>query len=242
MEEMLKIQKPSKAVSPDNDDVWELSRQGSVVPPESEPTLYYSRKHRLEHSSRAIRKLHDPDSGSRGGFNSHVFGGFSRVFSGFSSHPPKKIMFVPLIILCLFIAFLARFNGVTGTKYLGGNTITAKARRFDDMTFITINKTFKEEDVGIVYNGVVDVAVGPLPRPSPSIRRNPFAEKEVVVDEDHPVIIEQLEFTFEPREVYELVLPYEAPDFLLIMQISDEEPITIRLSANRPFRLFGIEL
>ena len=129
-----------------------------------------------------------------------------------------------------------------GAKRFGGNIITAEAQRFDAMTIITIHKSFKEENVGDVYNGVVDVAVGPWPRPQPSIRRNPFAEKDVVVDEDHPIVAERLEFTFEPEEVYELLLPYEAPDFLLAMQISDEELITIQLRARRPFSLFGIAL
>ena len=235
MEEMRKIQKPSKAVSPDNDDVWELSRQGSAVPPESETTFYYSREQRHKHSSRAVRKLHESDSDSKWGRGFHLFGGLSR-------YPPQKVIFTSIIMLILFISLINVFIEQTGTKHLGGNAITAKARRFDGMTFITINKTFEEQDVGNVYSGTVDVAVGPFPRPQPSIRRNPFAEEEVVVDEDHPVIVERLEFAFEREEVYELVLPYEAPDFLLVMQISNEELITIRLSARRPFRLLGIEL
>ncbi|MDR2418364.1 MAG: hypothetical protein LBD79_04855 [Treponema sp.] len=235
MEEMREIQRPSTAMSPDNDDVWELSRQGSAVPPETGPTFYYSRAHRLEHSSKAVRKLHDPDSDSKRGRGFHLFGRLAR-------HPSQKVLLGSIMILFLFISFITVFTERMGTKYLGGNVITAKAQRFDGMTLITINKTFKEEDVGNVYNGVVDVAVGPSPRPQPSIRRNPFAEKDVVVDENHPVVTEWLEFTFEPEEVYELFLPYEAPDFLLLMQISEEELITLRLKASRPFSLFGIEL
>ncbi|MDR1324737.1 MAG: hypothetical protein LBK00_01725 [Treponema sp.] len=233
MEEMREIQKSSMAVSPDNDDVWELSRQGRAALPEAEPVFYYSHKHRLEHSSRTTRKLHDP--GSEQGRVFHLFSRLSRL-------PSKKALFVYMLILCLFIAFIIMFAERTGTKRLGGNVITAEAQRFDGMTIITINKAFEEKNVGSVYSGVVDVVAGPSPRPRPSVRRNPFAEKDVVVDEDHPIVVERIEFTLEPEEVYELLLPYEAPDFVLLMQISDEEPITLRLRARRPFRLFGIEL
>ena len=235
MEEIWEIQKPSKVVLRDDDDVWELSRQGSAIAPESEQTFYYSREQRFGHSPRAARKLRDFDSD-----NTHRRG--FKVFGRLTNHPSQKVLFVSILILILFISFINVFTGQMGSKRLGGNLITAEARRFDGMTEITINKTFKEEDAGAVYNGAVDVAVGPSPRPRPSIRRNPFAEKDVSVDEDHPVVVEQLEFTFEPEEAYELILPYEAPDFLLILQISDEEPISLRLRANRPFSLFGIEL
>ncbi|MDR0636856.1 MAG: hypothetical protein LBF87_07235 [Treponema sp.] len=235
MKEIWEIQKPSKAVSPDNDDVWELSRQGSAIPPESETIFYYSRQHRLEHSSRAVRALYEPDSDTRQRRGFHLF-------SRLASHPSQKVLFVSIMILVLFISFANIFTEQMGTKRLGGNVITAKAQRFDGMTIVTIHKTFKEENVGDVYNGVVNVALGPSPRPRPSIRQNPFAEKDVVVDDDHPIVAERLEFTFEPEEVYELLLPYEAPDFLLAMQISDKELITIRLRARRPFSLFGINL
>jgi hypothetical protein len=235
MKEILEIQKPSKAVPPDNDDVWELSRQGSTVPPKAEPVFHYSRKHRIEHSSRTVRKLHDPDSDSKWGRGFHLLGGLTHQSS-------QKRVFVSIAMFFVIISLIFVLTDRIGTKRLGGNVITAEARRFDDMTLITINKTFKEENVGSVYSGTVDVMVGPFSRPQPSIRRNPFAEKEVVIDEDHPVVTERLEFFLEPEEVYELFLPYEAPDFLLVMQINDEEPITLRLRAKRPFSLFGIEL
>ncbi|MDR2537422.1 MAG: hypothetical protein LBC46_03855 [Treponema sp.] len=235
MEELREIKKPSTTVSPDNDDVWELSRQGGAALPDAETTYYYSRKHRLEHSSRTVRELHDPDADSKWGRGFHLFSRLGR-------HPPQKMLLGSLAILCLFILFVSLFTKQMGIKHLGGNDITAEAQRFDGMTVIVINKVFKEENVGSVYSGAVDVVVGPSPRPQPTIRRNPFAEKDVVVDEDHPLIVERLEFTLEPEEVYELILPYEAPDFVLLMQISDEEHISLRLKASRPFSLFGIGL
>jgi hypothetical protein len=235
MEEMWEIQKTPAAVAPDNDDVWALSRQGSATPPESEPIFYYSREHRLEHSSKAVQELHEPDADRKRGRGFHLFSRLAR-------HQSQKVLFVSIMILFAVISLINIFTGQMGTKYLGGNVIAAEGRRSDGVTVITINKTFKEKDVGSVYSGAVDVAVGPSPRPKPSIRRNPFAKKDVVVDENHPVVAERFEFTLEPEEVYQLLLPYDAPDFLLLMRIGDEELITLRVTAKRPFRLFGIEL
>jgi hypothetical protein len=235
MEEMWEIQKTPAKVAPDSDDVWALSRQGSPEPPESEPTFFYSRERRLEHSSKAVRELHDPDADRKRGRGFHLFSRLSR-------HPSKVMMFGSMMAIFMIIGLINVFTGVLATEFLGGNAITASARRSNGTTVITINKTFKEENVGDVYSGAIDVAVGPSPPPRASIRRkNPFAEEDVVIDADHPLVAERIEFSLEPKEVYELILPYEAPNFRLLMKIGDDELITMRITAKRTLKLFGRE-
>jgi hypothetical protein len=227
MEEMREIKRPAEA-APETDDVWERSRQGSAVPPLAETTFFYSRKQRLERAPASVRKLHEPDSSANQGRVFHVFGRFSR-------YPSNRPLFLSLLVLCLFIGFISLAVNQMETKNLGGNEIGAKARRQNGATFITITKTFPEKRTGQVYTGEVALAVGPSPGPKRLIRRNPFAEKEVFVDENHPIVTEELVFSLLPEEVYELILPYEAPVFLLLMQTSDEERITMRLRPRRSF-------
>jgi hypothetical protein len=142
------------------------------------------------------------------------------LFNPLVSHPAQRRLFSSILFLTAFIALISIVTKQTSTIKLGRNTITATARRDDGYTYITFTKTFKNANG--VYTGAVDVAAGIVARPKPTTRRSLFPENEQRADAEHPIIADRIYFTLEPKEVYEMTLPYEATDLLIFMQTETE--------------------
>ncbi|MDR3304187.1 MAG: hypothetical protein LBS86_07215 [Treponema sp.] len=198
-------------------DVWDSSEQSGPppVPLDAEPVFLYAREKRLEHASKAVREFTAPTPRKRFG-----------LFNPLIAHPSQKSVLASILFLIAFIALISIVTKQTSTIKLGRNIITATARRDDGSTYITVTKTFKSDDG--VYTGAVDIAAGIVARPKATTRKPLFPEREQRADEDHPIVADRIYFTLEPEEVYELVLPYEAADLMVFMQI-DTERTTFRV-------------
>ncbi|MDR0784946.1 MAG: hypothetical protein LBE74_03565 [Treponema sp.] len=134
--------------------------------------FHYSRTHRLSRASRDVKDL-----------NNGVVRKPS-VFGIFRSSRSHRVLFASIIVLCAFIAVIARMGDV---HKLGGNKLAVSAMRYEGATFLVFKKTFAEG----AYTGPVDVAVSPSAAENSSIAPAVFTWRVYFTpdDEDFPFSI-----------------------------------------------------
>ena len=163
---------------------------GNEPIPQEDLTFYYNRERRLARAPQSVRELYTNVKPRRFGF-----------FSSLVSTKPKLFLFLTILLLCVTILVLS-FTGHLGRSYiLEGNQLLITGVRHQGATVLTINKSIRGENIRNVHTGAVDVAVAP-----------------VTEDDDFPVFFHRLFFTLEPEEEYSFVVPFDAPELVMILQ------------------------
>ncbi|GHV81884.1 hypothetical protein AGMMS49991_04420 [Spirochaetia bacterium] len=172
--------------------------------PNFEPEFYYSRERRLAHASAQVRELNEAKLVKKGGL--------VRALTGTKGN---TMIFITIILLSVFITIASRtIYKDGGTVTLGENALTISALRFSETTYIEVKKKAQGDSY---YTGPVELAV--------SIPQKKGAE------ETQPVETVQFFFTLEPEEDFRLALPFDAPEFLLILRMGESFK-TIRVKSK----------
>jgi hypothetical protein len=163
--------------------------------PDYEPVFHYSREHRLERASEAVRAINEPGPAMKGG-----------VFRVLVATRSGTFLFITIAILCIFMLFLYYTRDRnTGVK-IGGNSISVSARRNSGTTYVEIKKKGLGDDY---YTGTVDLAVS-------------VPQKLIASGAEAPIVNQRIFFTLEEQEEFRFSLPFDAPEFLLLMQVGNE--------------------
>ncbi|MDR1029534.1 MAG: hypothetical protein LBL76_01525 [Treponema sp.] len=181
-------------------------------PLDRELVFYYSREHRLERASPAVREM-NRDIPKTGPWKSGTL----------SSNRASVMLLISILVCSGFIMIFSKVSSGQGTSRsgtqtsnLGGNTLRVSARKFQGTTYLQITKTVSQTPV---YTGVVAMAITPLDSPG----------SEDELGESPPVVSHQIVFSADPEEVYGLSLPFEASQLLMLMQAGDDTPIRIQV-------------
>ncbi|MHC6203499.1 hypothetical protein ACYULU_09930 [Breznakiellaceae bacterium SP9] len=173
-------------------------------PSERDLVFYYSREHRLESASPAVRRLNE--EGAKTSFN---------PLRSLTATKPLLILFVTIIIIVgASIMLGARSKDEAKAVLLGGNSVTASALRYQGATYVVLQKTAKDGES--VYTGWVDLAA------SVPTAKNPL---------DFPIINERFSFNSSLEEEFRFALPYETPQVLILLK-ADEALVTLRIDAK----------
>ncbi|MDR2101159.1 MAG: hypothetical protein LBP43_01150 [Treponema sp.] len=164
-------------------------------PDKREVVYYYSRAHRLDRASEAVRTLNDETPASR-----------PNLFRTLTATKPLAILFISIIMVVVFISLASILTGSNGTITLGGNTLTVNALRFQGLTYLVIKKTGNEDRA---YTGAVDVAVSPALSGGETGENSPISGKRIF-------------FSLNPEEEFRFSLPFEAPELLILIQTERE--------------------
>lgn len=178
-----------------------------------EVVFYYSRAHRLERASPAVREM-----------NRDIPKTSPSLFGTLTSNRAYTMLFISIFVCLGFGMIFSKVSSEqkspsSGTKKisLGGNTLKISAQWFQGTTYLRITKTAPRDTE--VYTGAVDMAITPLDIPP--------SEAEVM--EPPPVIRHRIFFNSDVEEVYGLSLPFEAPQILMLMQTEKNERISIQV-------------
>ncbi|MDR0721353.1 MAG: hypothetical protein LBF75_00990 [Treponema sp.] len=174
--------------------------------------FYYSRAHRLERASPAVREM-----------NRDVSKTGPSLFGSLTSNRAYTMLFISIIVCAGFGMIFSKVSSEQKSPSsriqqmrLGGNTLKVSAQSFQGTTYLRITKT--APDTG-VYTGAVDMAITPLDLPSSGTD----------LTESPPVIRHRIFFNADVEEVYGLSLPFEAPEIVMLMQTEQDEPIRIHV-------------
>jgi hypothetical protein len=172
--------------------------------PAQETVFYYSRERRLARASEAVRAINEPGPAMRGGV--------LRVFFATRS---GTLLFVTVVILCVFMLFLYYTRGRPDMK-IGGNSISISALYYAGKTYVEIKKRALENDC---YTGTVDLALS-IPQK--------FMEGETSA----PVVNQEIFFTLEEDEGFRFSLPFDALRLVILMRAGNEVK-TFRVDIER---------
>ncbi|MDR1301352.1 MAG: hypothetical protein LBK43_02640 [Treponema sp.] len=181
-------------------------------PPDRELVFHYSREHRLERASPAVREMNReiPKTGPL-------------KFGTRSSNRASVMLLIPILVCSGFILFFSKMSSGQGTSRsgtqistIGGNTLRVSAEKFQGTTYLQITKTVAQTPV---YTGVVDMVITPLDSPG----------SEDELGESPPVVSHRIFFSADREEVYGLSLPFEASQILMLIQAGDDAPIRIQV-------------
>lgn len=186
------------------------------APPENldrEVVFHYSRSHRLERASPAVRAMNRdiPKTGPS-------------LFGTLTANRSYTMLLISMLICAGFGIIFSKVSSeqkspASGTQKisLGGNTLKVSAQRFQGLTYLRIIKTVPHDTGG--YTGAVDMAITPLD----------LLHSEAEGAESVPVIRHRIFFSSDAEEVYGLSLPFEAPLVLMLMQTEEDEQISIHV-------------
>jgi hypothetical protein len=190
----------------------EYTPSSASEPLDRELVFHYSRAHRLERASAAVREM-NRDIAKTGPVR----------FGNRSSNRVSVMLLIPILVCSGFILIFSKVGSGQGTprsgiqiSSLGGNVLRVSARRFQGTTYVHITKTVSQAPV---YTGVVDMAITPLD----------FSGSEDEAGESPPVVNHRIFFSADTEEVYGLSLPFEAPQILMLIQAGDDAPIRIQV-------------
>jgi hypothetical protein len=177
-----------------------------------EIVFHYSRDHRLERASPAVRELNNPNGQKRPG-----------LFKTLTATRSHAFLLVSIITLSIFMIMVSILSDRKDTSALGGNILKVEAMRFEGATFIVIHKTIKtslfKTDMP-VYTGMVDMAI----RPQVSA-----GEKKAGVES--PIATQRIFFSLNEEEEYRFSVPFEASTLFILMQ-AESERIMIKVQAE----------
>ncbi|MDR1986596.1 MAG: hypothetical protein LBP88_06455 [Treponema sp.] len=181
--------------------------------PDRDVVFFYSRAHRLERASPAVREM-----------NRDIPKTSPSLFGTLTSNRAYTMLFISIFVFAGFGMIFSKVSSEqkspsSGTQRInvGGNTLKVSAQRFQGATYLRITKTAPHDTA--VYTGAVDMAITPLDLP-PSVTE---------AAESPPVISHRIFFSSEAEEAYGLSLPFEAPQVLMLMQTEQDERISIQI-------------
>jgi hypothetical protein len=163
--------------------------------PDYKPVFYYSRERRLERASEAVRAINEPGPAMKGGLVRVLVANRSGTF-----------LFITIVILCIFIFFLASLRDRDAGAKIGGNSVTISALRYPDTTYVEIKKKGSGDDF---YTGTVDLAIS-------------IPQKLMEAGTEAPIVNRRIFFTLEEREEFRFSLPFDAPELIILMQAGNE--------------------
>ncbi|GHU68227.1 hypothetical protein FACS189447_10700 [Spirochaetia bacterium] len=173
-----------------------------------EIVYYYSREHRLERASQAVRELNSTSSSGQG---------FVKSIAG---NKANLLMLLSIVIVCVVMVIGSRLQGGKTEGFaLGENTVSIAVKKTDAGLALLIDKEAPKESEG--YNGAVDIAVSPAaPKPAPG-----------EVSETPPILTHRIFFSLAAKENYSIALPFDGSDFIVIIQ-TDSERLSRRLKVK----------
>jgi len=120
---------------------------------EKEPVFYYSREHRLERASAAVRELYD-DTPKKRSIIKNIFGSRGNVMT-----------FIMIVITCFMLSYVSKYSQAGKDVKLGGNTVTMAVLKEDDVLILDIAK--QSPNKGLAYTGEVEIAISPVGETQP---------------------------------------------------------------------------
>jgi hypothetical protein len=106
-------------------------RKAGTTHIDQEPVFYYSREHRLEHASPAVRALNEQRN----------IPFRKTIFSGNAAVKPMIMIFGTVVLLAVTGFIMGISAGGEKGRKLGSNTIAVSALRYRGSTYIAIKKT-----------------------------------------------------------------------------------------------------
>ncbi|GHU28308.1 hypothetical protein FACS1894164_20670 [Spirochaetia bacterium] len=131
----------------------------------------------------------------------------SGIFNTLTGTRSNRFMLMTIVILFVFISILTRMTNAIGSYQLGGNSLTLNARTTAGETYLEINKIYKEE----AFIGTIKVAVS-----TPSGNEG--------------ITVEQIAFSMLPEEQYRILIPFKAPQYLVVLQMDTGEYISVKVN------------
>jgi hypothetical protein len=173
-----------------------------------EPVYYYSREHRLKRASARVRNLNEEQTKK------------SRFFGNPAANRANLLIFMSLILICVFFAITSRVLAKQGME-LGGNTLSITLVEEEGILILGIVKTAPQS--GEFYAGDVELSVSPI--------MPPRKEGEAPPDETQ-VFYHRIVFNPVETEAYRFSLPFEGSAFFVILRTADEQKST-RVNVKR---------
>jgi hypothetical protein len=160
-----------------------------------EVVFYYSREHRLNRASPAVKALYDDAPGPG-------------VIKSLAGRRSNLFLLVAILMVCVMFVLASRIPGNEKGVALGGNTVSSVITRNDKGKLsISIQKTGASSDGA--YTGAVAVVVSPM-----ISKQDKGKTPEIYTD--------KFFFTPAEKENYLFELPFEGKDFLVILQTENE--------------------
>jgi hypothetical protein len=175
---------------------------------EMEPEFYYSREHRLDRASAAVRELYE-DKPAKKSLTKNLFGNRGNV-----------MIFIMIITTCLTLSFAARYSRAKTTVKLGGNTVKITIQKEEEALILDIIK--QSPASGVFYSGEVEIAVSPV-------------MSKLNEGETPPLFFHRVTFYKTGYESFQILLPFDinvdGNNFLLLLRTSEEQK-SVKLSAK----------
>jgi hypothetical protein len=173
--------------------------------PSEDIVFRYNRENRLLRAPKAVQDLYKTEPPRR----------FS-LLRPLVSSKPMTMMFVSILVLCIFMLVIS-FMGLLGDSYtLDGNLITVKAVQYEDAVIVVLKKSLKKgvfsrfpqlSGPSEPYTGAVEIAV------QPSIKLA-TARNQLVSD----IYYHKVFFTHEPTEVYRFAIPFDTEELAFVLK------------------------
>jgi hypothetical protein len=171
----------------------EDKKAGNNYEPDRDIIYYYSREHRLDKASRAVRDFNDGSTGRQG---------FIKTFVGNKGNVFMLITIVMMSIL-IFI-FNANSRSAETSLTLGNNSVIISVVEEESILVLSVTKTIPDRKN--VYTGAIDIAVSPV----------------LPEGEDVHVFTHRIFFSMNSPETYHIVLPFESARIMVILQTEYE--------------------
>jgi hypothetical protein len=173
---------------------------------EREPVFYYSREHRLDRASTAVRDLNE-NKPVKKSVAKNLFGSRSNV-----------MVFIMMIITCVILSFVSKYSQASKNAKLGGNTVIMTILKEEEMLILDIIK--QSPETGKAYAGDVEIAVSPV-------------MSKLQEGETPPLFFHRVTFSYTGYEDFQILLPFsiDEKDFLVLLRTSEEQK-SVKLSAR----------
>jgi len=172
--------------------------------------FYYSREHRLSRASAAVREL---NSGTvpRTRLTTRLFGNRTNF-----------MFFIVILVICGSFGLGYTYSGGGRSIKLGRNSLAAEILNEDGILILDLVKSKPKS--GEFYTGAVDIAVSPV------IQKSGAAGDEV----PPPMFTHRVFFTARDSESYNISLPFEGTDFLVLLRIDkDQKAIKLKYQERK---------
>jgi len=172
---------------------YQLSNSNNESSSGSEIIYHYSRERRLAKAPQSVRDIYNDEPVKP------RFG----LLGPLIADKPRRILFFMIIFLCVMILALSALGFFDDSRMLDGNRLDITGTIYENTTIVILKKTVRNADA---YTGAVDIAV------SPSLN---YYETD---DEKIPVFYHRIFFSMENEEIYRFAVPYDTPEFLIVVQ------------------------
>jgi hypothetical protein len=161
--------------------------------PDRDIIYYYSREHRLDKASKAVRDFNEGSAGRQG------------FIKTFVKNKGNVLVLFTIVMISVMIMIYNFTSGSAETSLtLGNNSVTISIVEEESVLVLSIVKTVPGgKDV---YTGAIDIAVSPV-----------LPEGEGI-----PALIHRIFFSLNTPETYYIVLPFEAARIMVILQTEYE--------------------